>query len=533
MKNKKHLQKTRILIVALLLILSASLVYAADESKPIAGYIKIFNGDDAYNATVIIKANVGKNNDLCDLYQSDPINFAEFEKYCNGCSCSTSQTFSYNNGIYVENLGNLVHDGVCSITSENAGDECGDDWSERPENTVWAEIFGSTINPSQGNGSTSPVLIMAGGGTQWLENITLPAGLDLPPEIVGISPDGWVSDSPIVLNVETNEYATCKYSTTSKSYAEKEHTFDGNTRYHNLSIILSSGANNFYIQCQDESSQLSDEVLQTISLDTQTPATTDNFDGLWHNENIDVTLSPDCGLSGCDWTKYCLGSACTPSLDYTAPITMTDYDTLKYHSQDNAGNIEAVKTTEIKIDKEDPTTFDNYGGGTFNYDIYVTITSVCGLSSCEWTKYCVGSYSCTPDTDYTGAILFTESTYLRYRSKDFAGNTQSIQTTQISIDKGAAPSGGGGRAAERYYPGELVEEIEEIPEIIPEPVPSFTPPVEEKPNITLPPETVVPEVEIEKVRLWWCIPLILLLLLIIILLLLKRRKKEEEPLKKA
>ena len=530
MKNKNGFKKSGIKLILILLLISlASSVFAQDESKPISGYVKLSNGDSAYNAQVIVKANVGKDNTLCNVYLSDPGTFPQFEKYCYGCNCSAPVTYSYSNGIYVENLGNLVHDNTCSLTNESSGDECGDDWSQRPENTVWAEIFGNTISPPQGNASLTPVLITGGGGTQWLNNITLPAGPDLPPEIVDVSPDGWVAQSPTILFVETNELATCKYSTTSKPYAQKEYTFIGNTRYHNISVILATGANNFYIQCQDQSLLLSSEVLHTLSYDNQIPITTDNFDGQWHNQDVIVGLNADCGLSSCDWTKYCLGDSCTPSISYTAPITIGSYTKLKYHSKDIAGNTEEIKTTQIKIDKEAPTTFDNYAGGTFNYDIYVTITSSCGISSCEWTKYCIGSALCTPDTDYTGALFFTESTYLRYHSKDFAGNLQSVQTVQISIDKGAPPSGGGGGAAERYFPGELTPvEIEELPPV--QPAPSFLPPQEEVTNITLPVETVIPEEpEIEEINLWkYAMPLFILLIIIIILFIIWKRRKEEE-----
>jgi len=540
MKNKSQNQIKKlalVLIITSLFLLSATLVSAEDASKPVSGYVKLSNGDSAYNTTVIVRANVGKNNDLCGLYQSDPVNFAQYQKYCQGCNCSAPQTFTYSNGIYVENLGNLVHDTACSLTNDNQGDECGDDWNQRTENTVWAEVFGDTVNPPQGNSSTAPEQIISGGGTQWLENVTLPAGPDLPPEIVDISPDNWISQSPTTLFVETNELATCKYSTTSKSYAEKEYTFNGNTRYHNASVTLTTGTNNFYIQCQDQSSLLSNEVLHTLNYDNQIPVTADDFDNQWHNQDVTVSLNTDCGPSGCDWTRYCLGQ-CTPNQDYSAPITLTEYTQLNYRSKDIAGNLEDIKTTQINIDKEAPTTFDNYAGGTFDYDIYITLTSNCGISSCQWTRYCTGSSTCTPNIDYTGAIFFSESDYLRYHSRDFAGNTQSIQTVQVKIDKSAAPpSGGGGGSAERHYPGELVEELEEIPEPLPEPEPAPVIPKEEPApsNITLPKEKVnltpeekpAPE---EKISVWWYVAFIILIFIILIIFFIiwKRRKKKKQ-----
>ena len=96
--------------------------------------------------------------------------------------------------------------------------------------------------------------------------------------------------------------------------------------------------------------------------DITPPATTDDyaFDDVWTNVDALITLNatdpePSSGIA---WTKYCIDATgtCIPAIDYTGPISITTEGVsyLRYHSQDNADNLEEIKQVIVKLDKTPP-----------------------------------------------------------------------------------------------------------------------------------------------------------------------------------
>lgn len=62
--------------------------------------------------------------------------------------------------------------------------------------------------------------------------------------------------------------------------------------------------------------------------------------GLTCNDNV-----------ACSATYYCLGATCTPTTPYTAPVTLSSSNTLKYYSVDTSGNIENIKSGVYTINQ--------------------------------------------------------------------------------------------------------------------------------------------------------------------------------------
>ncbi|MDF2648310.1 MAG: galA [Paenibacillus sp.] len=75
----------------------------------------------------------------------------------------------------------------------------------------------------------------------------------------------------------------------------------------------------------------------------------------WYSSDVTVTLSAIDNLSGVDKTEYRIGDS-GDWITYTVPITLTDEgrNNVQYRSIDKAGNVEAIKTVEIKLDQTAP-----------------------------------------------------------------------------------------------------------------------------------------------------------------------------------
>jgi len=279
----------------------------------------------------------------------------------------------------------------------------------------------------------------------------------MPPNITSILPanDTWHSTNSISVQVTTNENAECKWDTTSgQQYASKTNTLSGTGTSHTGTLDLTSqGANIFYFQCNDTAGNVMlNDVVHLLNLDNVTPTTnyTFSYNDTWINFNANISLNATdpAPSSGLNWTKYCLGAGCSPSLGttYTTNVTISTEGItyFRFASQDNVSNTEQTKQLIIKIDKTPPDTSDDfsYNDTWINTDAVITLTphDPAISSGMNWTRYCISTApTCTPDADYSSAINISSEgvRYLRYHSQDAVGNTQDIVTLTVKIDKTA------------------------------------------------------------------------------------------------
>lgn len=102
--------------------------------------------------------------------------------------------------------------------------------------------------------------------------------------------------------------------------------------------------------------------------DTSAPNTGDNAPSAWQAADVTVALSPSDAGSGVNNTKHCkdAANACAPttvgtSVSVTAAAGSVVSEYVRFRSQDNVLNTEAVKSRLVRIDKQAPS------GGSLSY----------------------------------------------------------------------------------------------------------------------------------------------------------------------
>ncbi|MCM8781254.1 MAG: Ig-like domain repeat protein [Candidatus Omnitrophica bacterium] len=228
----------------------------------------------------------------------------------------------------------------------------------------------------------------------------------------------------------------------------------GKDTYVTASLLNLTEPNTYYFRVRAINGLgLWSESSQAITIDTTSPQTQALVtEGFCYKDSVTVTLSVSDALSGEDKTYYSTDNS-YPTLVYTAPFTLSTEGSynIQYYSIDKAGNIESVKTTQIKVDVNAPTgSISINSGATFTNSVLVTLIlsaedSGCGVVMMRfsndntwdalknpWEPYvALKSWSLGSTTDGT------KSVYVRF--KDRAGNISLTYKDTIILDT-TAPS---------------------------------------------------------------------------------------------
>jgi len=193
-------------------------------------------------------------------------------------------------------------------------------------------------------------------------------------------------------------------------------------------------------------------VAQVISGDAQ-PATSSarcnstTCDSGWYTSPVSVSLQTTDGGSGVAAVRYTLdGSEPTVSSQlYTGPFTVSETTTVKFRSWDNGDNVEPVKSQRIQIDGTAPVSSISCNGSACSGTAYeapvtVALAATDGGSGVAAIRYTVdGSEPTTASPQYTGPFTVSQTTTVRYRAWDKAGNMETANSQLVQIDT-AAPA---------------------------------------------------------------------------------------------
>ena len=184
----------------------------------------------------------------------------------------------------------------------------------------------------------------------------------------------------------------------------------------------------------------------TLWLDGIAPSTAIAISGTasngWRNTPAQITLSPTDARSGVAASYYTVDGG--PAQTYSGPFTVdgSGVHQVSYWSVDNVGNTEVPKSTEVKIDKDAPTTESSLSGPLGNNDYYtgnvqVTLTATDNLSGVGSTFYSIDN---SISTTYPGSPITVSGNgahTVSFGSNDVAGNFVFPTTITIKIDSTA------------------------------------------------------------------------------------------------
>ncbi|GAA2143288.1 hypothetical protein GCM10009844_15600 [Nocardioides koreensis] len=167
-----------------------------------------------------------------------------------------------------------------------------------------------------------------------------------------------------------------------------------------------------------------------VSIDRTAPTTgITGPSNAWTNGDVTVTLSPKDGGSGVAKTEYSVdGGAFQTGTSF--PLSTEGTHAVTYRSTDRAGNVEALQSATVKIDKSAPTighAFDPAGyvdGSWTNQD--VTVTFVCTDQGGSAVADCSAPVTKTAEGEHS----------VTGTARDGAGNT-TTDTATVRIDKTA------------------------------------------------------------------------------------------------
>ncbi|EKN64723.1 fibronectin type III domain-containing protein [Neobacillus bataviensis LMG 21833] len=168
--------------------------------------------------------------------------------------------------------------------------------------------------------------------------------------------------------------------------------------------------------------------------DVTAPVTVADTNEKWSKEDVSVTLTATDDISGVKSTYY--------SIDHGEFVEGTDLTiskegihTVSFYSVDNAGNVEKVKTVDVKIDKQAPETVINTSAYWYNNGVNVELTAKDNLSGVKATYYSVNDSESVEGTSFT---LEKEGIHkVSFYSVDNVGNVEDVRTVEVKIDKEA------------------------------------------------------------------------------------------------
>ncbi len=197
----------------------------------------------------------------------------------------------------------------------------------------------------------------------------------------------WVNSDDITLSCSDSGGSGC--ISTKWYYFDSDGTCSGSKSSYTFSttssvITVNTNRNDWLcLWVEDSAGNYDTDVSSRLMVDTTDPSTSISLSGTmgwnnWYTTDVQVTLTcSDSGGSDCDFTRYCIDSTntCSPSISYSSTFAVSPEGTnyVRYRSTDNAGNQESTKSTQVLIDKTNPT-FVSYSVSGCDYENATTQT---------------------------------------------------------------------------------------------------------------------------------------------------------------
>jgi peptidoglycan/xylan/chitin deacetylase (PgdA/CDA1 family)/N-acetyl-beta-hexosaminidase len=188
---------------------------------------------------------------------------------------------------------------------------------------------------------------------------------------------------------------------------------------------------------------------QVVQVDTSAPVSSISCNGSpcsgWYGGAVSVSLAATDTESGVATIRYTTDgtdpNASSPA--YTAPFSVSSTTTVKFRAWDNVGNVEATNSQLIQIDTTAPTSSISCNGSAcsstaYSADVTVTLSASDGESGVSVIRYTLdGSDPTAASTAYSDPITVSQTTNVKFRAWDNAGNVESTNSRVITISKPA------------------------------------------------------------------------------------------------
>ncbi|WP_066321044.1 hypothetical protein [Bacillus sp. FJAT-29814] len=213
------------------------------------------------------------------------------------------------------------------------------------------------------------------------------------------------------------------------------HSINGNDFVEGTSVTLDKqGVHTVSFYSVDNAGNVEEVKSVDVKVDKEAPKTVINASAYWYNKDVNVELTATDNLSGVKTTYYSVnGSGFIEGTSFA--LEEEGVHSVSFYSVDNVGNVEEVRTVEVKIDKEAPKTTANTTGDWYNQDVVLELTAVDNLSGVHSTYYSVNGSDFQEGTsivlDKKGVNTIT------FYSIDNAGNIEEKQTVEFKVDKTA------------------------------------------------------------------------------------------------
>lgn len=197
-------------------------------------------------------------------------------------------------------------------------------------------------------------------------------------------------------------------------------------------VVNEEGINTVSFYSTDVAGNVEEAKTVEVKVDRIAPETVSNADGEWHTKfALEFTATDD--KAGVETTYYSVNGAPFKEGANVA-ITEDGVNTIEFYSFDKAGNTEAVKTAEVKIDSSAPETLSN-ADSEWHQEFVVELTATDDKSTVAKTFYSING------SEYAEGSSFNVDqdgiNEISFYSVNKAGGTEEVKTAEVKIDRTA------------------------------------------------------------------------------------------------
>lgn len=178
----------------------------------------------------------------------------------------------------------------------------------------------------------------------------------------------------------------------------------------------------------------------SVKVDGTAPVSTALVNGVapkagWYNVPASLSLSAADSQSGSSGSFFDAGAG---TQVYSAPVVMPEGSSrVTYWSIDKAGNTEAARTVDLKVDTTAPTVVSDASSAAYAGKAVIVLTGTDAGSGVARYEYSIDGGTAVSGQTITLAPAATTTYQLRFRTQDVAGNWSAWSTQSVTVSVAA------------------------------------------------------------------------------------------------